>query len=372
MLGIKEYPYGVSAQFENCVGGGTAREVIALSEELSKSGFCIDLIVRRMPGQKKFEVCAGVNIYRVFWFNNRYLRLPSFNLFSFFCALKIIKKVDLIHSHSAFSFLPGLILSKIFKKKSIGTNHGGPWPENGTYASVAIKITRWLERLGLKNFKKFIFMSETEKENLCKGYNITPENYKIVNIGIKPLSVKRKVTDNFKVVFVGRLISRKGLDKFILSYKELPDHLKGKILFIIVGDGFQREQLEQLTRTNELQEYVHFTGFTSQIEKYLEDASLCILPSDGIEGLPSSMLEAMSVGIPCVISNFKAPVNDNCYIYLKDNEPVSIARAIEDAYFDRKKLALIGERAKKAFDERFSINVVAKNFQAVYRESYVE
>ena len=64
MLGVKEYPYGVSSRFEKHSGGGIAKVVIDLVNELIKIEeiSSVSLIVRRMPGQKKYEELGKLKV----------------------------------------------------------------------------------------------------------------------------------------------------------------------------------------------------------------------------------------------------------------------------------------------------------------------
>lgn len=367
MLGVKEYPYGVSAKFDKFPGGGTARYVIGLSEGLVEKGHTVDLIVRRMPEQKKFEVDKGINIYRVPWINNRYFRLPSFNLFAFLKGLKIAKKADIIHTHGSFAAFFGVILSRLYGKKVIGTTHGLTSDQaKYKYNKLAVKGTRFFEKWGYSRLDCIAFLSEAEKKLVIENLKIKPKESVVIYPGIKPLNVKRRKSDKFKVVFIGRLVPMKGLDKFIESFKFLPKDVAEKTKYIIVGDGYYREQLEKLTKKLNLNSSVVFTGYTNNVAKYLEDASLFILPSEGGEGLPCALLEAMSAGVPCMVSNFEAPMES--IIVLSNNDPKNIAFEINKLILNPEKINKLSSHSKKVFERHFTFIKFINRYLKVYED----
>jgi len=99
---------------------------------------------------------------------------------------------------------------------------------------------------------------------------------------------------SFVVGFVGRLSPEKNIPAIIYCAKALPD-----VTFVIVGDGPQRQPLEQMANglTN-----VYFVGPRNDVEKFYAAFDLLILPSV-MEGMPLVILEAMSAGTPMVASD---------------------------------------------------------------------
>jgi glycosyltransferase involved in cell wall biosynthesis len=368
MLGIKEYPYGISAKYEKFPGGGTAKYVISLSEHLCKFGHKVSLVVRKMPGQKSQETIGNLRIYRVGWLNNKYLRWPVFSFLAFAKALSISKKIDLIHTHGSFDAIFGILINFFRKKtKIVGTPHGlTSYQAKDKYNKIAVKLTQKLEKFSFERLPKIVFLTESEKETVQKHLNLKNVNYSVLNMGILPLELHNIEKDCFNVVFIGRLIPIKGLDKFIGSYNYLPDSIKGKVKYIIVGDGFYRVELEKLTKKMNLDNFVSFPGFTENIGNFLALTSLFILPSEGGEGLPVSVLEAMSCEVPCMFSNFNHPFSEKCYIKLPNNNPETIAAKINYYYHNQSELKAIAKEAKVVFDKDYHIKNVAKRFEEIY------
>lgn len=139
-------------------------------------------------------------------------------------------------------------------------------------------------------------------ENVAKRWNDVLEipiikDYKVLHQGItfknpekKMLLSKRK----FNIVFIGRLIERKGICILLKSINDLV--LTGNVPDIclhVLGEGLLRQKLEDYIRNNSLDEYVVLHGQVSNVYDYLEQAQFCIFPSLEGEGIMSAVLEGM-------------------------------------------------------------------------------
>ncbi len=102
--------------------------------------------------------------------------------------------------------------------------------------------------------------------------------------------------DGSKVLYIGRLVERKGIADLILAMKEL-----GPAELVIVGDGPDRTRLEGLADGNP----VVFKGRVphAAIADYLRQARVLVLPSHRGDGLPNVIMEAMSLGVPAISTN---------------------------------------------------------------------
>ena len=110
----------------------------------------------------------------------------------------------------------------------------------------------------------------------------------------------------YKILFVSRLIERKGLQFVIPQIAGLRDELEAKgkgIRLTIVGDGPYREKLETIAKENDVWDVIDFVGQKDkdQIVSFYQDADVFILPSKK-EGMPNVVLEAMSCGLPIVMT----------------------------------------------------------------------
>ena len=124
IVGIKEYPYGSSFGVDKKIGGGTAKQVIPLVEELSRYENQVHLIVRKIEFQNTEEKEGNLNVHRVFWINNEFLRLPIFALFSVIKTFSLRKEIDFIHTHGVFASFFTVLVKRLLNKKVISTPNG--------------------------------------------------------------------------------------------------------------------------------------------------------------------------------------------------------------------------------------------------------
>ena len=84
------------------------------------------------------------------------------------------------------------------------------------------------------------------------------------------------------------------LEAFLRIHDEIPDYK-----LIIYGEGPERAHLESFIEENNMESYVQLPGSTQDIIEKIKRSCLFVLPSD-FEGMPNALMEAMSVGLPCI------------------------------------------------------------------------
>lgn len=145
---------------------------------------------------------------------------------------------------------------------------------------------------------KYILLSSSYKKLLKNLYNIDDSNITaIANIKNDFIDVERtnRCLDKKEVLlFVGRLNSQKGIDKLIDVWRVLGKRIPAYEL-VIVGDGEERELLEQAMATHDLKN-IRLEGFKNNVSDYYQEAS-AILMTSIFEGLPLVLAEAMQFGV---------------------------------------------------------------------------
>ena len=161
------------------------------------------------------------------------------------------------------------------------------------------------------------------------------------------------------VIFCGRLCVQKDpvtLYRTILSYFERGER---DTFFLILGDGEYFVELQNIFKLHSLLDNVYLLGWQRQIAKYLAASDVFFLPSLW-EGMPRTILEAMSMGIPVVCSNIKGnreAVDDGVTGYLSPPRSHKIfAEKIYELIHNDKKRSQFGknsyEKAKKYYDSK--------------------
>ena len=158
----------------------------------------------------------------------------------------------------------------------------------------------------------------------------------------------------FLFIFIGRLIPQKAVDILISAFKKLDS----ESYLLIVGQGKDREKLEQQVKMNELEKRVVFTGIRNNIPQLLLSSDCFILPSR-YEGSPLVLTEALAARVAIIVSDFEAAEEiitpeKNGLVVPRENVE-SLAQAMIRIRADDVLRARLISEAKKTV-ERFSIS----------------
>lgn len=190
------------------------------------------------------------------------------------------------------------------------------------------KISGWLQSLGLK---KTICVANTISNCLIKYFHYSPAKVVTIHNGVNinqtnhdnlllKLELKKKlgVRDTEKIIVcTARLSSEKGIT-FLLHAVRILKNEYPLFKLIIIGNGPLEKKLKEIASSFGLSSNVIFVGFQKDVFSFLQIAHIFVLSSRK-EGLPFSILEAMSFALPCVVTdvggNREAVVdNENGYI----------------------------------------------------------
>ncbi len=244
-------------------------------------------------------------------------REPSENYLEYFKSLKgLMAKYPYtaVHAHTMFSIGWVMLAAKQMKiPVRVSHAHSALIDGNGFVKSIYENVMRKLilscstdliacgEKAGIrlygeKAYKKkgnlilngidtaaFVF-SQEKREEIRKKYNIEA---------------------NYVLGHTGRLAEVKN-QIFILNL--MPDILKQRpdAVLMLIGDGDDREMLQNTARELKIQDKVIFVGNTTNVQNYLSAMDVFVFPSL-YEGLPLSILEVQANGLPCIISDTVPP-----------------------------------------------------------------
>lgn len=154
----------------------------------------------------------------------------------------------------------------------------------------------------LKSVDRIGFVSQFATENFINNHpDIDSQKVFYVLNGMELTHTPKTVADNYEVVCVGSVNDRKRQETIVralINCKQEKIDLSD-IHFTIVGSGDKLDYLMQLSTDNGIDDYITFTGGTTDVNKYLEKAKIFILPSSN-EGMPMAILEAMRMSLPIV------------------------------------------------------------------------
>ena len=309
--------------------GGVEIVVEELSTRMAELGH--DVTVYNRSGKhaldknqdiKKIDSYKGVKIKRVFTIDKKGLAAVTS---SFFATLKILfSKAEVVHYHAEGPCYWMWIIKKFSKKRIIATIHGLDW-QRSKWGGFATKFIKKGEERAVKYADEIIVLSKNIKKYFKDIYN--RETVYIPNGVSKPeildadiITKKYNLKRDDYILFLGRLVPEKGIHYLIEAFNELNTDKK----LIIAGAASDTDsyfnELKKLASDNK---NIIFTGFVQgkEMQELYSNAYIYCLPSD-LEGMPLSLLEAMSYGNCCVTSDIKELIEvipENKYIFKKTN-----------------------------------------------------
>lgn len=164
-----------------------------------------------------------------------------------------------------------------------------------------------LSRLCLYRVKALIVQTETAKSYYPLNIQVkTTVIYNPLSDDIKSIFYKSN-TGNVNIVTMSRFVKDKNLQLLIHAFRNLCDSFNN-ITLTMYGNGPLKDELQKLVRHLNLQDCVFFPGYTLNASEALSEADIYVCSSN-YEGLPNSLIEAMSCGIPSVSTRVAGAVD---------------------------------------------------------------
>lgn len=243
---------------------------------------------------------------------------------SFSAALKAsFGKCDVVHFHAegpcAMLWIP-----KLFGKRCIATIHGLDW-QRAKWSGFASKYIQFGEKVASKYADEIIVLSKNVQQYFLTTYQ---RKTRFIPNGVnRPVIRKPKdivdlygLKEDSYILYLGRIVPEKGLRYLIEAFKQVQTEKK---LVIAGGSSDTQAFLDEIKELAKEDQRILFTGFVQGtiLDELYSNAYIYTLPSD-LEGMPLSLLEAMSYGNCCLtsdISECKEVVEDKAVIFKKNN-----------------------------------------------------
>jgi len=356
--------------------GGVETHLVDLVTALNKQNFDVFVLSYRplttKVDWKIFEKKNKTTVLRIPWFPDLFYNLvtrPVLEFFYLFPGLFFILpfvlvfyQPDVIHAHGLVAGTVAAFWGKIFGKKVIISTHSiYHFPGNGLYHNfvkvvfemvdkiicLSKQSAQEVESLGIKKDKVEVFT-----------YWVDLKKFKRYNEAKEKLGWGKK----FVVLFVGRIISEKG----IVQLLEAAKIWNRSITLVIIGSG----PLDSYIRKQKARhDNLVFLGKINndQLPVYYSAADLLIVPSVHEEGFGRVILESLACGTPVIGSNRGAipEAMDSNVGKLIDVSPENIAKAVNFFFRNRKLLSKMGINAKKFAESNYSernVDVIINNY----------
>jgi glycosyltransferase involved in cell wall biosynthesis len=185
----------------------------------------------------------------------------------------------------------------------------------------------------------------------------------VVQLPAPPLENPPRLT----IGYVGRLEWEKGVDVLIKALAQVSD--RDRIRPVIMGEGIQRAELEQMARDLGLGDVVEFRGLVLDAAAHFSEFDVVAIPSH-FEGFGMVGAEACAASRPIIATRVGGLIDivregENGWL-VPPNDPVAFARAIEQAAADPAALQRMGAAARRRYEANWRVGSMATRVAQVY------
>ena len=293
---------------------------------------------------------------------------------SFFGTLKaIFSKNEVVHYHAEGPCAWMWLIKWFTNKKIVATIHGLDW-QRAKWGGFATKYIKFGEKCAAKYADEIIVLSENVKQYFKDTYN-RDTNF-IPNGVNKPEIIKAdKITKEYNIkkdeyiLFLGRIVPEKGIHYLIDAYNEAKVDKKLVIAGAASDTDAYYTELKEKAKDNK---NIIFTGFVQGqlLEELYSNAYIYCLPSD-LEGMPLSLLEAMSYGNCCLTSDIKecSEVLQDKGVTFKKSNIDELSKKLKTLCEEEKKVNKYKDEAQDYILKRYDWNSVTTNTLDLYKQN---
>jgi glycosyltransferase involved in cell wall biosynthesis len=321
---------------------------------------------------KKLQEEANINIY----VHDSRGRI-NYRFVYYLCKFILLNKIDIIHSHLLGSALYGSISGFICRIPVICSIHG------------FIDVDPKDRLIKIKNFiiscatKKIVFVSDQLKNFYIRKYSMSKKKsitiYNGIPLNFKPKTKEKKINlrrklgyseNDILVGVVGNVKKVKGY-KVLLKVGEIMGKKYSNLYFLVAGNTNSQEYNNLMMRRKKcsLEKTVQFLGYLDNIDEFMQMIDIFLLTSFK-EGFSLATIEAMNAGVPVVVTKSGGPeeivLDQQSGIVANVGDEKSLAAGIIRIIENRNFRDRLIKNAKKALIDKFSLELMIKNYETLY------
>jgi len=320
---------------------------------------------------------------------------PFLNIKSIYSLVNLIRKdqYDLVHVHTPIAAVLGRIAAKIAGvKRIVYTSHGLPFHDGSSYKEYALysnveKLAALLTDMILSQNHEDI--ATAKKLGLCRpekiaylGNGVDIDRFNRDRLDPAHQAQLRKSlgipdTANLIIGTIGRLTRKKGSGYLIEATAKLVSQFPNLHVLIIGGElstdpePFYTE-ITQRIRTLGIQNNVTLTGIRQDIPEILGLLDIFTLPTFTHEGLPRSIVEAMSMGLPVVATDIRgcreAVLHEKTGLIVPPQDSQKLAEALEQLLSNSEMRSAYGQASRQRVEAEYDESFVFERLENFYRE----
>lgn len=308
-------------------------------------------------------------------FKNLYMSLKMILLI-----IKFRKQIHILHiqtpkPQSAFSSIIGRLLNI----PTVTTLHGVFPKANNTFKGLYYRFFDWItirfsnEVIAVSKETQRFYKSSSIKI-LSNGVNI--EKYTRSENLREKIRLDLGIKDEIVLIFVGRISFDKGIYELLYAIKKISETGQNKMKLCLVGSILPDEETKLNAKISQLEikDKIIFCGQQDNVVPYYCAADIFVLPSYH-EGLPMALLEAMSTGLPVIVSKVGGmaeivkEVSTGLFVIPKDID--SLEEKINWCLDNPEGLKNIGENARRSVIKDYSLNQMCDKYIQIYENQIV-
>jgi len=271
---------------------------------------------------------------------------------------RAVRRADLVHTHLVHADVYGALGAR----RLVSTKHNDDPFRAGAF--------RFVERALARRASKVIAITQALARFQVDRVGLPPDKVEVIHYGLDDLPAAwgadpvadAGASDARVLLAVCRLEPQKGVDVAIRALREIDD-----ARLVVLGEGPQRAELEQLARDLDLP--VYLPGRVPDVAAWLRRATLLVHPARW-EGFGLALLEAMLASLPIVATNVSSipeiVVDGETGVLVPPDDPSALAAAVNGVLADPGDLGARGLARARA---EFSVAKMADRTLAVYEEA---
>ena len=354
--------------------GGTEKQLLMLLDNLDPEKFETSICVFK-PSPWILDHQAD---YNIFYFNFDSFFNP-FNYYEWYKFIKFLKteRFDIIQTQFRDANILGVLGGLFAKVRTIIStrrNHGY-WLNK-----TEIFILRFLNKF----VDGFIVNSHTIKKYVSTMEKLPPEKITVIYNGLETSffpSVngreRAEIRKKFGIpqdislgIMVANLRSVKGIDTFLISARKVIDQMPNT-LFLLVGEGDERNELDELAMDLGIARNVNFLGRREDVPEILKMCDVGVLSSRS-EGLANAIIEYMAAGLPVVCTNVggNAEMVENMKngIVVPSEDPDAMGEALLNIFTNLSLAEEMGSNSRKKAHHLFDLDNLISTTEAYYEK----
>lgn len=283
------------------------------------------------------------------------------------------EKIDLIHAHTRVTQVLSWWLQRISGIPYVSTCHGFYKRRFGrrlvpAWGNHVISISKPVEEslmkdFGVKKEKVSTIFNAIDIEDLSKKYGEKHPDH---------IRKELNIEENNKVIgIVARVVEDKGHEYFLRAAAKLVLNSFPDVKILIVGEGPYMKQTQELVKRLKLGKFVRFLGNVNDITYALAVIDVFVLPAIWREGFGLSIIEAMAVSKPVIVTNIwslNELVQDRVNGLLVEPKDVDdLADAIEELLVDKALYDRVSKNGAEMVRREFSIAYMAERVDTLYQ-----